>query len=208
MRVIISTKGLTLIAILFHLIGLIGIGVFHVDMISRATPIHLLLMFLLLAISFADTWKAYYLWMPVALIVGFGVEWVGVHKGWLFGSYSYTNVLGWKWQDIPVLISCNWVIIVCGAIALSSLLTENKYLNSIVAATVATAADWVLEPVALKLNYWHWSGGHIPQLNYICWWCVSFVLALLWHLFKNQYNQFAVNLFIIQIIFFAFLQII
>jgi bisanhydrobacterioruberin hydratase len=208
MQQITSTKGLTLIALLFHIIGLAGIGILHAGMVTQATPFHLLLMFILLSIAHGSNWKSFFLWMPIVFILSFGAEWVGVHTGWLFGHYSYTTVLGWKWQAVPVIIGCNWVIVTCGAISLTRLVSENIILNSMLAATAATVYDWVLEPAAHQQNYWVWAGGHIPHLNYVCWWVVSFVISLLWQIMKNEYNQFAVNLFLIQILFFSFLRLI
>jgi putative membrane protein len=207
MRYIFTTKGLTLLAIFFHLIGLVGIGVLHKEIILKTTPYHLGLMFFLLCISFGKQWKKVYGWMLLILGIGFAVEYAGVHRAFIFGTYNYTHMLGWEWQGVPVMIGCNWVIVVCGAVSLASLLSENIYVNCLTAATIATAYDWTMEPIAIKLNYWHWAGNHVTLFNYVCWWIVSFVMSLLWHLFKNQSNQFAVNLLLVQLLFFAYLQL-
>jgi putative membrane protein len=206
LRSLFSLTNLTLVAILFHVIGLVGIGVLHNTYILKATPYHLVLMFLLLVISYSDQWKSFWKWMPLVFVLGFGAEWVGIHKHWLFGHYSYANTLGWKWQDIPYVLGANWVIVISGAVCLTCLLTENKWLNSLLAAGLATAYDWLIEPVAMKLHYWDWVNNMIPQLNYICWFGCSFLFALLWHACKNRINQFSINLLIIQALFFAILR--
>lgn len=205
MRELTSVKNLTLVAILFHLVGLVGIGVLHVSAIAGTTPWHLLLMFVLLLISFAPDFKNFIKWLPMALILGWCAEWVGVHTGWLFGAYSYTTLLGVGWQQIPFIIACNWAIVLCGAISLAYLATENRYMLPILAATIATVYDWVLEPAALKLGYWHWQGA-IPWYNYACWWVIAAILTMLWQVFKVRPNQFAVNLLIVQVLFFLLLR--
>ena len=138
-------------------------------------------------------------------MTGLGAEWIGIHTGWLFGAYSYGTALGPMWQAVPVIICCNWVIVMSGAISLAALFTENRYVLPVFAASIATAYDWVLEPDALKLEYWHWQGG-IPLYNYVCWWGIGLLLTILWQFFKIKPNQFAVNLFTIQVLFFALLR--
>lgn len=202
-----NTTGLTLFAIVFHLIGLVGIGVAHSGLIRRATPYHLLLMFILLLLSYGKQFKAFAKWVAVAFVIGFAAEWVGVHTHWLFGYYNYNAALGARWQQVPWLIGCNWAIVVAGATCLSMLVTGNKIVSGLLAALLATGYDFVLEPMAMKLGYWQWAGGHIPLYNYICWFGISFVLSFCWHSFKVRFNQFPVNLFIIQVMFFAVLQI-
>ncbi len=206
LRPLFSLTNLTLLAILFHTIGLVGIGVMHSPAMLGLTPYHLWLMFLLLVISFSNQWKSFWVWMPIIFILGFGAEWIGVHKHWLFGHYNYPGTLGWEWKEIPLIMGASWVIVISGVVSLTGLLTENKWLNSLLAASVATGYDWVIEPVAMKLHYWDWANNVIPQLNYICWFGCSFVFALLWHVCKMKTNQFAINLFIIQALFFAILR--
>jgi putative membrane protein len=201
-----TTTNLTVFAVIFHLIGLVGIGVLHNSLVRAATPYHLLLMFLLLLLSYGRQFKQFAKWVAVAFVAGFAAEWVGVHTGWLFGHYSYTAVLGARWQQVPWLIGCNWAIVVSGAVCLSMLVTGNKTAGSLLAALLATGYDFVLEPMAIKLGYWQWSGHHIPVYNYVCWFGLSFILAWCWHNFKVRFNQFPVNLFVIQVLFFAVLQ--
>jgi len=65
-----------------------------------------------------------------------------------------------------------------------------------------------MEPVAIKLGYWKWLGnGAIPMLNYISWFGVSAVLMLVFRLLSfEKTNQFAVNLLLIQFMFFLILR--
>ncbi len=205
MRQFISVKNLTLVAILFHIVGLVGIGVLHATAIASTTPWHLLLMFVLILLSFAADLKSFIKWLPFALVLGWCAEWIGVHTGWLFGAYAYSTLLGPGWQQIPFIIACNWAIVLCGSISLASLATDNKYVIPLLAASIATVYDWILEPAALKLDYWHWQDA-IPLYNYACWWVIALLLTILWQFFKVRPNQFAVNLLIVQILFFLLLR--
>ena len=63
-----------------------------------------------------------------------------------------------------------------------------------------------MEPVAIQLGYWKWSGD-IPVFNYACWFLVSLVLLLFFHFLKfDKENKFAVDLLLIQSMFFLLLR--
>ncbi len=190
------------------MVGLVGIGLLHHAGILSATPYHLLLMFVLLVLSYREQWQQYATWWIPAFALGFMAEWAGVHKGWLFGSYMYTNVLGLQLEGIPLLIGCNWVVVMTGAISLALLLKRNVWVTAALAATIATLYDWVLEPVAIQLGYWQWQDGIVPLYNYASWWAVSYLLAAWWPLVSVRPNKFGITLFIIQLVFFIILRII
>jgi hypothetical protein len=37
--------------------------------------------------------------------------------------------------------------------------------------------DWIMEPVAIRLDYWTWAGGDIPMQNYFAWFVIATVSA-------------------------------
>lgn len=213
----------TAIAILFHTIGLVGILVFKSDLIIRSTPINLLLSFALLIWTQKEKNRFFYLFVAIVFFVGFAAEVVGVNTGLLFGNYSYGNALGFKWQQVPLMIGINWIIIIyCCGISVTTLLlkiirpgTDSlpqpsntlKALSIITdGATLAVVFDWLMEPVAVKLEFWKWD-GKIPVFNYICWFVISLFLLSLFHICKfNRQNKFAVNLLLIQFLFFLILR--
>ena len=213
----------TAIAILFHTIGLAGILIFKSDLIIRSTPFNLLLSFGLLFWTQKERNRYFYLFITIVFIIGFIAEVIGVNTGWLFGNYSYGNILGFKWQQVPLMIGVNWIIIIyCCGISITTLLlkiiqpvTDSlpqpsntlKALSVITdSATLALIFDWLMEPVAIKLGFWKWD-GEIPMYNYICWFVISLLLMLLFHLCRfNKQNKFAVNLLLIQLLFFLILR--
>ena len=215
----------TAIAVLFHTIGLIGLLYFDKNFFLAATPYNLLLSFALLIWTQTDKNKFFFLFLLLCFVVGVVVEIIGINTRILFGDYTYGNVLGPKVQHVPLLIGINWFLIIyCCGISINTLLL--KAINRIAAdsgknpmalkalsviidgATLAVFFDWLLEPVAVKLGYWVWNGnGEIPMLNYICWFVVSLLLLTIFHYAKfNKQNKFAVNLLLIQMMFFLLLR--
>ena len=213
----------TSLAILFHIIGITGILFFDKDFFIRSTTFNLLLMFALLVWTQDKKNKFSWLFLGSCFLTGVGVEIIGVKTSALFGHYQYGNVLGPGVMNVPWIIGINWFIIIyCCGISVHTLLmkisnrvsaTETpqslKALSIIVdGATLAVFFDWLMEPVAVKLNYWHWNGdGSIPFFNYICWFIVSVLLLTVFHFCKfDKQNKFAVNLLLIQFMFFLILR--
>ncbi len=213
----------TAIAVLFHLIGIVGIVFIDEDLFVRATSLNLLLMLLLLIYTQSKINIAFILFFLLCFLVGFTVEWVGTSTGYLFGNYMYGDVLGPKVSGVPLIIGVNWFIIIycCGVtmIAIFNRLTKNldesrqpkpiMKMASVVSdgALLAVFFDWIMEPAAVALGYWSWEGGEIPMFNYICWLFVSAFLLMIFHLCKfEKKNKFAVNLLLIQLMFFLVLR--
>jgi len=215
----------TAIAILFHAIGLIGILFFDRQFFVQSTVINLLLMFALLIWTQAEKNSFFFLFVIAAIIIGLAAEIVGVNTGALFGDYTYGNVLGYKFMKVPLIIGINWfVIIYCCGISIHMLLMKAinrissetktkpmalKAISVIVdGATIAVFFDWVMEPVAAKLGFWTWGeDGEAPLYNYVCWLMVSNIILAIFHFSRfNKQNKFAVNLLLIQMMFFLLLR--
>lgn len=215
----------TAIAVLFHTIGLVGLLFFDKTFFLAATPFNLLLSFALLIWTQQEKNLPFIIFFIACFLVGVTVEIIGINTGILFGDYTYGNVLGYQFKNVPLLIGINWFIIIyCSGISIHTLLmkainrvasdtgktpTALKALSVIIdGATLAVFFDWLMEPVAVKLGYWVWNGdGSIPMLNYICWFVVSLLLLTIFHFAKfSKQNKFAVNLLLIQLMFFLLLR--
>lgn len=215
----------TAVAIFFHSIGLLGILFFKTDFFIQSTPINLLLSFSLLVWTQGSKNIAFVLFMAAAFLTGFFAEVVGVNTGLLFGDYSYGKVLGFQFMKVPFIIAVNWFIIIyCCGISTHTLLL--KVINKVATdtkeppmilkamsvivdgATLAVTFDWLMEPVAVKLGFWTWHGdGSIPLYNYICWFIISMLLLTIFHFCRfEKRNKFAVNLLLIQALFFLILR--
>ena len=215
----------TAIAVLFHTIGLVGLLYFDKAFFLAATPLNLVLSFVLLIWTQQEKNLHFIIFFIACFLIGITVEIIGINTGVLFGDYTYGNVLGYKFQNVPLLIGINWFIIIyCSGISIHTLLmkainrvasdtgktpTALKALSVIVdGATLAVFFDWLMEPVAVKLGYWTWNGdGSIPLFNYMCWFVVSLLLLTIFHFAKfSKQNKFAVNLLLIQLMFFLLLR--
>lgn len=220
-----KNKIATGIAILFHATGLTGI--LWVDKISFASLTSLNMLVTLLLILWTQDRKnaGFFLFAALCFVVGFSAEAAGVNTGLLFGNYRYGDTLGIKLRGVPLLIGLNWFIIIyCCGITMhmlqqkirSKIRTEdsNAYAwwskASVVidGALLAVFFDWVMEPVAVSLGFWQWTeNGVIPMLNYISWFALSILLLIIFlRLRFSKTNVFAVNLLLIQCMFFLILR--
>jgi len=166
----------------------------------------------------------FFIFLLITFLAGFAVEYSGANIVLIFGHYTYGNVLGIKFLGVPLIIGINWFIVMyCAGVATQ--FYENSMLKRIAAkgltiqtnvqkisfvidaSLLAVFFDWIMEPVAGKLGFWQWEGGHIPFYNYVCWLVISaLLLALFRRLPFNKRNIFAVHLFIIQVLFFLVLR--
>lgn len=212
------------IAIVTHVVALAGIFSEHRQWFTAATPYMLMLMFVLLIFTQPNVNKPFLIFVILCFIIGIIAELVGVHTGFLFGEYEYGKFLGPTIKKVPWTIGVNWFIIVyCGAVFTQSMYTGiekrfppdnllppkvQKFSIVVDGAFIITFFDWILEPAVVKLGYWTWwSNGTVPIFNYVCWFLVSALLLFLFEFlnFRKQ-NQFAVHLFIIQLLFFLTLR--
>ena len=211
------------VALLFHISGLIGIlctpyKVFFVD----STPVVLLTMFLLLSSTEKKVAQDYFIFFVISFIIGLTTEIIGVNTGLLFGDYQYGSVLGPKLFGVPLLIGLNWFIIVfcSGSVCSQGLNFLQKKFDVNVSssvfkigvviggAAIATCFDIILEPAAVKLQFWSWENGHIPLFNYICWFSISVILLSVKMYFSKLIAQpFSIALLSIQAVFFLVLNL-
>ena len=61
--------------------------------------------------------------------------------------------------------------------------TSNIRIKILAASILMTFFDFIMEPAAIKLNYWSWLTTTIPLQNYLAWFVISFILMILgWRL--------------------------
>lgn len=104
------------------------------------------------------------------------------------------------------MIGLNWGILTVTSSAVIHRLQLNKHVEVILASILMVIFDYILEPVAIKLDYWHWTEGKIPIYNFICWLGVSYLLQLIYQRMKlAESNKVAESLFLMMFIFFTLL---
>lgn len=122
-------------------------------------------------------------WVAGAYALTFLVEAAGVATGAIFGDYAYGPTLGWKCAGVPLIIAFNWVMVVNGAVCIAGRIVPpragvgRKVAIPLLAGLIAAAFDFLMEPVAIRLDYWTWAGGTIPFRNYAAWFVLAAVLA-------------------------------
>ena len=179
----------------------------------------------LLAYTQKDINLSFLVFFASCIIIGIAVEIIGTSTGWLFGNYQYGTVLGPAVKSVPWIIGINWFIVMyCCGVSIEAMLAKMtqrlsedsgvppkaiQTLSVVVdGATLAVIMDWLIEPVAIKLGYWNWNGdGDIPIYNYLCWFIVSVLMLTIFRILSfDKGNKFAVNLLLIQAMFFLLLR--
>ncbi|MEE4310850.1 MAG: carotenoid biosynthesis protein [candidate division KSB1 bacterium] len=150
-------------------------------------------------------------WSAIVIVLCFMIEWAGVETGVIFGIYRYGDTLQPQIFDVPVAIGFAWLCMLLTSAAVVQSLTGrwSKLSPFILAALISFAMvlfDVVMEPAAVKLNYWTWIGDHIPVRNYIAWFVISYLfsmLAIAMEIFRNRLPRIAFHAYWAQLIYFA-----
>ncbi|MBN2519663.1 MAG: carotenoid biosynthesis protein [Bacteroidales bacterium] len=154
--------------------------------------------------SFKNTNKSIklILWIFITFILTYFIEVIGVKTGFVFGKYQYNEVFKIKSLEVPLIIAFNWVVLI---LATTTFFTKinNKYLAPFFSGILIVLLDIAIEPVAIKLGYWHWENHNIPLQNYIAWFIIAYFFSYLMQLFKIKPISLLLKAyFIIQLIFF------
>src|SRR6218665_3631044 len=102
----------TLILVIVHLAGIIGINSPYRDFFLVLSPLNLLLSAMLLLWNHKHFNAATIIFLAITATAGFLVEVAGVHTHIIFGSYDYGKTLGLKLFDVPLIIGINWLMLV------------------------------------------------------------------------------------------------
>jgi putative membrane protein len=216
-------KAATAAAIVIHVAGAIGI-LLQAEWFVRMTPVNLVVMLLLTLWTTGEPSRNLLRFFAAAWTVGMATEMIGTNTGILFGDYAYGAVLGPGILGVPLLIGCNWFLILRTSSGVATRLaavlkpggggngtaaaTSEPWTIPLLGALLATFFDWVMEPVAVRLGYWTWRGdGSIPALNYLTWFGVAWLLlSLSARLRLSDANPFPARLYLIQLVFFLLLR--
>ncbi|MFD0766078.1 carotenoid biosynthesis protein [Mucilaginibacter lutimaris] len=199
------------IIILFHLVGLVGLSLAVTkELFLQIVPFHLLLMFGIIVLSHHKLNSSFGIFILLIFWLGFLAEWVGVHTGWLFGNYAYDSTLGLKLSSIPLMIGVNWFLLIYATgVAMQRSRLKSAFFRVIAGAGLLVLLDVLIEPIAIKFNYWHWNSPGIPLKNYVCWFFVSAVMLNIFELFRfKKQGIAAVILLLTEFVFFGVLNLV
>lgn len=164
-----SAQWAVFVLLVFHLVGFLGISSQYQSLFLRLTPFNLLLTAGLLFWQQLIERKALRNFFVFALLIGFIAEMIGVQTGFPFGDYQYGDALGPKVWGTPLVIGVNWFIVAIGARSLAERLFRIRAFQIFGAALLMVGLDFLIEPVAIQIDFWTWDGGSIPWQNYAGW---------------------------------------
>ena len=181
------SRTIAFVVLIMYAVGLAGhLQVKTLPLVLSLTPVFLLVfgtMALLPSLA-ANGWRFAW-WAIITYFFTLLVEAAGVATGSIFGEYVYGPTLGWSWHGVPLIIGFNWILTVNGSVCMASRVVPEGHGVArkaglvLLAAALATAFDFVLEPVAVRLDYWRWRDGVIPLQNYVAWFLTAGLVAIL-----------------------------
>ena len=101
-------------------------------------------------------------YLPITALFGLGVEVLGVHTGWPFGTYQYDSSLGAQLFGVPLVVPFAWVMMVHPALVAARRVAGHwvfAYGGALLAAW-----DFFLDPQMVAAGRWKWevTGAHVP----------------------------------------------
>ncbi|MEM1323908.1 MAG: carotenoid biosynthesis protein [Bacteroidota bacterium] len=202
-----AEKAIGILAIVYT-VGIAGTLIPIHEQFLLLTPLNLLFS-ITVVLAYHLRWNSQtWIFLLLCYAAGFGVEVLGVQSGVIFGEYSYGRTLGWKLWDTPLIIGLNWCMLVyCSGVVINHLMGEQPWwVKAPLAAALMTGLDVLIEPVAIRYDFWTWAGEGIPLQNYLAWYAIALVmLAVFYHIAPKTRNKVAVALFILQCLFFGIL---
>jgi putative membrane protein len=220
-----SNSSKIILLLLIHLIGFLGIHSDYRFFFLSLSPINLLVSAFII---FFNEKLPYGLYLALYLSF-YGVEWLGVYSGWPFGTYFYAETLGIKIFQIPLIIGLNWLLLLHASQEIIAKFLESlplkifreaknakngvweqfpkALLKAFLVAALMLLIDYLIEPHAAELDYWHWFNDVIPMNNYLAWLLIGFFSSLTLSLAKSPRSSFSVafSYLVILIMFFYFL---
>ena len=196
--------------ILFYFFGLIGISfVQYRDLFLPLTPFNLLLTLVVFYKINQDYSNKFLILSFLIFLIGFSVEAIGVTTGVLFGSYAYGYPFGIKIFETPIMIGVNWLFLALSTYGVVQYFTKKALWLILVPPVLMTSLDFLVEPVAIKLNFWNWENEIIPLQNYLMWFITSIFIHGLIYFFRPKINaKVSFVIIVSQLIFFGVLNLV
>ncbi len=207
-----SKKNISIFIIwLVHISGFLGILFYDLDFFAGFTSLNLYLMSIILFLNLNLKSKYQTISVLSIFFIGMITEILGVNYGLIFGDYEYGNNLGFKLFGVPFLIGVNWIILTAISANIATFLTKNKsiVLTVIIGAFLMLAMDFVMEPVAPKLEMWRFKNSIVPFSNYFGWLIIGLFTQTIYNLlFHEKEMVVSINLYAAFFLFFSFLNLI
>jgi putative membrane protein len=140
----------------------------------------------------------------LSAVIAWVYEQVGVATGLVFGAYHYTNYLGARLGDVPLLIPLAWFMMIYPSYVIANLALERCPIGTpagmgrlirlaAASAVVMTIWDLVIDPIlsGAAVRAWIWETGGpyfgIPLQNYAGWLLTTFTVYLAYRAIEQRY---------------------
>jgi len=174
-----NQRYITYLLVAMQAVGILGfLSPVTAPFFKLIVPFHLISFLAFLMMSIKGTSINQRITLLIVALVALGVEIIGVNTGLIFGEYEYGNVLGAKLFNTPILIGANWLILLVSVIGmLQKRGISQKWLVIILASSILTLLDVLIEPVAIHLGFWQWQQESVPMQNYFGWFITALLLS-------------------------------
>lgn len=175
--------------------------------IIALTPFTLLFTMIILLVNHIGWSMRFVGTLFLIIILGFTVELIGVLTGFPFGFYYYSDVLGLKWYDTPLIMGINWGMLIYAGTLLFHPMKIYNWLKPILTGISLVILDIFIEPFAIKWNLWQWNETVPPIQNYLSWTIIAIFFSWLLNkgLTKSMSNKIVLLVLLIQFLFFLIL---
>ena len=180
---------------------------------EQATIGFFLTAFFTLSIFIFTLWHAFskfgarnaIVFLILVLLVSLGAEFIGTNLANNFeGYYKYSDFLGWKFLNIPLLIILMWAAVIYISYQVSEHITNFRFTKAtpfiqrfwvsfwcaLLTSLIVLAWDFSLEPLAVGMGWWGWlrPGEYfgVPINNFFGWMAISFSTVFLYKIFFEK----------------------
>ena len=189
-----------------HFFGIIGIFSPYRDWFLSLTFLNLILSLVLLVFNSGEIKISLLVYLLIAFLVGFSSEVIGVNTHLLFGDYYYGENLGTKVAGVPLVIGINWAMLSYASGVLVHHYIKPLIPRIFIAGTGMVLLDFIIEPVAPLIDFWHFNGGLPGIRNYTDWFVIAlFLQFILAKISPSKTNKLAGPLLALQAVFFGIL---
>lgn len=159
--------------------------------------------FLLIHGSIALGWRNVIAFLVITIAFSFSSEALGVATGWVFGSYHYTDNLGFKLLGVPPMIQVAYASMGYASLMMARIILRvvgespsrwSLLPVCVVGAFVMVAWDVVMDPYQSTVGGdWIWKEGGpyfgIGLHNYVGWFATVFGFMFLYQLYASFYPE-------------------
>jgi len=208
----IVTKEVLLFIWLPHVAGALGIAGGFQDWFVTKTVLNLIASFGFFVLYFPITKRYQWILLSLFFTAGMLVEWLGVHYGWFFGTYSYGENLGPKIDGIPIIIGVFWAVLTMITARMAQAVSGRFHYpisSALIGASMMVALDALLELLAPHFDYWTFIPS-APAANYWSWFGFGFLFQVIYFTVEKAQKDkpqtslsIAMHIYLAQALFFG-----